>query len=73
MAQVTIYIPDDLAVGLKERAKREGKSLSAYVAEIARREVAPDAWSDAFLRLYGSWEGDLEEPADPAPEPLDAF
>lgn len=71
MAQLTIYIPDELEQKIRERARREGKSLSAFVAEIARSAVAPDAWSESFLELYGSWEGDFEEPDDPPPESRD--
>lgn len=51
VAQLTIYIPDELELKIRERAQREGKSLSAFVAEIARNAVAPDAWSEAFGRL----------------------
>lgn len=71
MAQLTIYIPDELERKIREQAKREGKSLSSFVADLTRQAVAPDAWSDAFLALYGAWEGELVEPSDPPPETRD--
>jgi metal-responsive CopG/Arc/MetJ family transcriptional regulator len=68
MAQLTIYIPEELERKIRERAEREGKSLSAFIADLTREAVAPDAWSEAFLELYGSWEGDFPDPDDPPPE-----
>ena len=73
MAQLTIYIPDELERKIRERAEHEGKSLSAFVADITRQAVEPDAWSRAFLDLYGSWEGDFLEPDDPPPEARDSL
>ncbi len=67
MAQVTIYIPDDLELALKQRAKRSGKSLSSVVAELARKELRPAGWGD-FEDLFGSWEGDFPQPEDPPPD-----
>jgi metal-responsive CopG/Arc/MetJ family transcriptional regulator len=73
MAQLTIYIPEKLERKIRERAEREGKSLSAFVADLTREAVAPDAWSTAFLDLYGSWEGNFPEPDDPPPESRDSL
>jgi hypothetical protein len=78
MAQVTIYLPDDVARDVRARAKRAGKSLSAYIAALARGERQArskgDQWPKEFWELYGSWEGDFPIPDDPAPaddvEPL---
>lgn len=73
VAQLTIYIPDELEQKIRERATREGKSLSALVAEITRAALDPDAWSQAFLDLYGSWEGEFPEPEDSRPESRDSL
>lgn len=62
MAQVTLYIPDDVATRIKREAKRSGQSLSAYVTALAKREVAPSQWPAPFLKLYGSWEGEFDIP-----------
>lgn len=71
MAQLTIYIPDELAERLKAKAKREGRSVSAFIVEITRDALAPDAWSQAFVDLYGSCEGELSAPDDAPPETQD--
>lgn len=71
MSQITIYVPKDLEAKIRERAATEGKSISAFMAALAAEVVEPDAWSQAFLELYGSWEGELEEPVDPPPETRD--
>ena len=68
MAQVTIYLPDDLAERLRREAKKAGTSLSAYIAALAERKPGRRRWPPGFEKLYGSWEGafpDIEElPAD---------
>ena len=68
MAQVTIYIPDDLERELRQRAKRSGKSLSSVVADLARRQLHPVGWPEDFKALAGSWEGEFEVPDDPPPD-----
>jgi hypothetical protein len=68
MAQLTIYLPDDLERALRKRAKRSGQSLSSVVADLARREFRPDGWPSEFEDLFGSWEGELPEPDDPPPD-----
>jgi hypothetical protein len=62
MSQVTLYLPEVLAKKLKSEAKRLRMSLSAYVAQLASREVAPNAWSKQFLATFGSCK--LTEGAD---------
>jgi plasmid stability protein len=54
MAQVTIYLPDGLARAAKQRAKRAGKSLSAFFADLLSRQLRPRRWPESFARLYGS-------------------
>ena len=68
MAQVTLYLPDDVATRIRREAKRAGQSLSAYVTALARRDVAPSQWPASFQKLYGSWEGDFDIPDNPHPD-----
>ena len=70
MAQVTLYIPDEVATRIKREAKRSGQSLSAYMTELAKREVAPAQWPASFLKLFGSWEGDFDIGDDPPPDDI---
>jgi len=60
--QLHLYVPDDVAQLLRERAQREGVSLSCFLAGLAKREVEnrwPDGYFDAVI---GRWEGELERP-----------
>lgn len=68
MAQVTIYLPDPLAAAAKQRAKRAGKSVSAWIAELLERELGAKQWPKALVDLLGSGKADLVEPEDPPPE-----
>lgn len=69
MAQLTIYLPEDVEKALRRRARVAKKSLSAYVVDLAR---GPDkkttGWPKGFAKLAGSWEGDFPIPDDPPPD-----
>ena len=71
MAQVTIYIPDDLESELRREAKRAGRSLSSLVVDLARRQLRPTGWPPGFADMFGAWRGEFEEPADPPPDEVD--
>lgn len=66
MAQLHLYLPDDLAEDVKERAKSRGLSVSAYLAEIVKSQMS-DQWpKDFFSRVVGGWVGKpLERPDQP--------
>ena len=65
MSQVTIYLPAELEKELRAGARKAGKSLSAYVAELASGTKArPEKWSRAFLATFGSWQGGFREPPE---------
>ncbi len=70
MSQVTIYLPDDLAGSLRKEARRAGKSLSAYIADLARRKPKKTGWPAGFGRLYGACRGDLPEIEDAPPDEI---
>jgi hypothetical protein len=71
MSQLTIYIPEDLDRALREGAKREGTSLSAYLAGMARRTLRPAPAPEGLADLFGAWRGDFDEPDDPAPDSVE--
>jgi len=65
MSQVTIYLPDELEKELRAGARKAGKSLSAYVAELAKKKKErPSKWSREFLATFGSWDGGFKEPPE---------
>jgi hypothetical protein len=69
VAQITLYLPDELVRQLREEAEAAHKSLSAHVRDRLSRNRAG---RDALVRLFGSC--DLGEPPDDPPpdeiEPL---
>lgn len=59
MGQVTLYLPAKIEKIVKKEAKKAHKSISAYVAEILNNKLAPKKWSQNFLKVCGSWEGEF--------------
>ncbi len=57
VVQLHFYLPDDMAEALKSRAAAKGQSVSRYVAELARRELA-SGWPEGFFeKVVGAWQG----------------
>lgn len=55
MGQMSLYIPDEVEVALKEKASQEHKSTSAYITALVRRELKLEMRpvSKKFLQLAG--------------------
>ena len=66
MAQLHLYLPDDVAEEVKQRAKSRGLTVSAYLAEVVRSQMT-DQWpKDFFSKVVGGWVGKpLERPEQP--------
>ncbi len=74
MAQVTIYLPDDLEKKVRQEARRARKSLSAYMADMAAGRLQKRSqWPRGFTELFGSWEGEFSSPGDAPPDEVEAF
>lgn len=73
MAQVTVYLPEDVIQEARERAKAEERSLSAWLADLVRRETSDQEWPQRFIELLESKGADLVEPEDPPPEEVEAL
>jgi len=58
MAQLAIYIDDELAKRLNEVARASGKSKSRWVAEAIENSLK-DQWPENFFALAGKWEDDV--------------
>ena len=71
MAQVTLYLPDEVAKRIKRAAKQSGQSVSSYVTSLATRELAPNKWPDSFLKVLGTWEGDFDIGPDLPPDDIE--
>lgn len=71
MAQLNVYVPDELEDKIRKEAARRGLSVSAFVSELARKEVGVDEWPSGFFELAGSWIGDFPEIERRPPEERD--
>ena len=72
MAQVTVYLPDDVLAAARKCAENERRSLSAWVGARIREATASE-WPETLVDLLHHGAGDIEEPDDPPPEDLDLF
>jgi predicted DNA-binding protein len=58
MAQMAIYIDNQLAARLEKAVKASGKSKSKWVAEAIKRSLQ-DKWPEGFFELAGKWEDNV--------------
>ena len=54
MAQITIYLPDEIEKKARRAAKASGKSVSRWIADRVIRETESD-WSEGFLKAAGAF------------------
>ncbi len=63
MAQLHFYIPDSVEDSVKIKAEHAHLSVSKYLAELVKREVA-NQWPENYFDNFGQWEGEpLQRPA----------
>ncbi len=72
MAQVTVYLPDDVLAAARKCADAERTSLSAWVSARIREAMATE-WPESLVDLLHHGSGDIVEPDDPPPGDLDLF
>ena len=74
MPQIHFYVPESLASKIRDRANAAGLSVSRYVAEVIKTEMAPD-WPEGFFEeVAGGWQGEpLERPPQGNPEGRDSL
>ena len=63
MPQMHFYVPKDLAERIRQEAHAAKKSVSSYLAELVKREMAPN-WPEGFFdEVVGGWQGEgLQRP-----------
>lgn len=65
MPQMHFYVPKELAQKIRERADAAQQSVSSYLAELVKREIASE-WPEGYIEdVVGGWEG---EPLDRPPQ-----
>lgn len=71
MPQLHLYVPEDVAAKVREKAKARKLTVSRYLAEVIKREVG-EGWPEGYFdRVCGNWEGEFPELTRDEPEPLD--
>jgi hypothetical protein len=71
VAQLTVYLQDQLAEALKREAARQGQSLSAYVVERLGGRTG-QRWPEGFFeQRCGFLAEQFPIPEDPAPEAVE--
>jgi hypothetical protein len=57
MGQLHLYLPEDVANRVKQRARAKGLSVSRYLAQIVVREVGASWPVGYFEDVAGGWRG----------------
>jgi hypothetical protein len=74
MAQLHLYLSDELVERVKEKARSRGLTVSAYLAELVRSQISDDWSEDFFTSVVGGWEGEpLTRPEQPPLERREEF
>ena len=58
MAQIHFYVPSQIEIELRQRAKSHGVSLSRYVAEVVTRDIGEGWPKGYFEEVVGGWRGE---------------
>lgn len=61
MPQLHFYVPDDVAEKIRQEARSAEVSVSRYLADLVKRELASDWPEDYFRHVVGGWQGGLLE------------
>ena len=71
MPQLHLYVPEDVAAKVREKAKARHLTVSRYLAEVIKREVGEGWPEEYFEKVCGKWEGEFPELIREEPERLD--
>ncbi len=62
MAQLNIYIPDELEKKLRQEAKKNKLSVSAFIVGLFVKSHKKTKWSSSFFDdLGGKWKGEFSD------------
>jgi hypothetical protein len=71
MSQLNFYVPDDIEKKIRAAAQKEGKSISAYLAEIVRTHFPERESKKYFSQFFGQWKGEFPEIKRKSPQTRD--
>jgi len=70
MPQLHLYIGEDEARAVRQRAEADGLSVSKWLAALVKREVRGRSWPEGwFEAVLCGWEGEPLERPDPGAWP----
>ena len=58
MPQLSLYLDETEMASLRTHAANEGVSLSSYARGVLNKNNETNAWSDAFLNVFGAASDD---------------
>jgi hypothetical protein len=58
MPQLYFYVPDEVADKIRQEAKAADISISRYLAELVKRQVASEWPKGFFDDVVGGWQGE---------------
>ena len=62
MSQLNFYVPDEVEEQIRKAAMSEGKSISAFLAELVKAKFPTGKWDQGFFqKVCGNWEGSFPE------------
>jgi hypothetical protein len=70
VAQLNLYVPDELAARLKAEARQAKLPLSSYIVGQLTKQFADDWPEGYFENVLGFWKGEDIVIEDLPPEPL---
>lgn len=74
MPQLNVYVPGELEREIRQQAKREGKTLSSFIAGLFRSKKKDAKWDSQFIKeVLGGWQGKAPEITRPLPEERDIW
>lgn len=57
MPQLHLYVPEHVASLVRQRARARKMTVSGYLADLVRREIAPGWPAEYFDEVVGGWAG----------------
>ncbi len=72
MAQLNVYLPNDIDTAIRKAAKKQRQSLSAFLASLVKSYLSQAEWQkNFFTKVAGQWQGDFPAIKRELPEKID--
>ncbi len=72
MSQLNFYVPDEIEEQIRETAKKEGKTISSFLADLVKASFPEKKWETKFFtEVAGAWDGEFPKIDRPLPDERD--